>query len=142
MNYKRFDDLQEHNKTEVFAVSIDAGGPYSLVRDDPALPAAQFNIETIMYIQDSGKLVILSLVFGVNIMILIHNNSINTSYESKFGFRNSTTMRYNYFDKILFDMDVSDSLFGDSDKVVAASLTGGYGLFHGRLPIPLVTVEK
>ena len=60
---------------------------------------------------------------------------LNTSYESKFGFRNNATVSYTITQpRFSFDMDVSDSLFGDSERVVAASLTGGYGLFHGRLP--------
>ena len=61
LNFSSLDDFYagNYNRVEVFAVSIDSGGPYSLVRDDPALPAARFDIdETIMYIQDSGKLVI------------------------------------------------------------------------------------
>ena len=38
LNFSSLDDFYagNYNRVEVFAVSIDAGGPYSLVRDDPA----------------------------------------------------------------------------------------------------------
>ena len=141
LNFSSLDDFYagNYNRVEVFAVSIDSGGPYSLVRDDPALPAARFDIdETIMYIQDEWQVSdTLSLVFGVRHydFDIPQQTLLNTSYESKFGFRNNATVSYTITQpRFSFDMDVSDSLFGDSDKVVAASLTGGYGLFHGRLP--------
>ena len=128
-----------HNRVETFAVSVDAGGPFSLVRDDPNLPAARFDIdETIMYIQDEWQVNDnLSLTFGVRHydFDIPQQALLNTSYESKFGFRNNATVSYTITQpRFAFDMDVSDILFGDSSKVVAASLTGGYGLFHGRLP--------
>ena len=128
-----------YNRVETFAVSIDAGGPYSLVRDDPALPAARFDIdETIMYLQDEWQVNDnLSVAFGVRHydFDIPQQALLNTSYQSKFGFRNNATVSYKVTQpRFSFDMDVSDSMFGDSNKVVAASLTGGYGLFHGRLP--------
>ena len=128
-----------YNRVETFAVSIDAGGPYSLVRDDPALPAARFDIdETIMYLQDEWQVNDnLSVAFGVRHydFDIPQQALLNTSYQSKFGFRNNATVSYKVTQpRFSFDMDVSDSMFGNSNKVVAASLTGGYGLFHGRLP--------
>ena len=141
LNFSGLDNFYagNYNRVEVFAVSVDAGGPYSLVRDDPALPAARFDIdETIMYLQDEWQVNdTLSVAFGVRHydFDIPQQALLNTSYQSKFGFRNNATVSYKVTQpRFSFDMDVSDSMFGNSDRVVAASLTGGYGLFHGRLP--------
>ena len=92
-----------------------------------------------MYIQDEWQVSdTLSLVFGVRHydFDIPQQTLLNTSYESKFGFRNNATVSYTITQpRFSFDMDVSDSLFGDSDKVVAASLTGGYGLFLSLIHI-------
>ena len=141
INFASLDDFYagNHNLVYTFAVSTDAGGPFSLVRDDPALPAARFDIdETIMYIQDEWQVNDnLSIAFGVRHyeFDIPQQALLNESYLNKFGFRNNAQVSYKITQpRFSFDMDVSESLFGSSEKIVAASLTGGYGLFHGRLP--------
>ena len=53
INFRSLDDFyaNTHSRVETFAVATDYGGPFSLVRDDPTLPAARFDVEEkIMFI--------------------------------------------------------------------------------------------
>ena len=127
------------NRVEVFRVATDHGGPYSLTRDDPALPAARFDIdETVFYIQDEFQVSdIFTLTFGVRYydFDIPQQALLNESYQSRFGFRNNAQVSYTLTQpRFSFDMDVSDVWFGGNDKIVSAQFTGGYGLFQGRLP--------
>ena len=129
----------DHKRVETFAVATDAGGPFSLVRDDPKLPAARFDVEeTIMFIQDEWQVNdTLSLTFGVRRyeFDIPQQTLTNGSFVSKLGFANNATVSYAVTQpRFSFDLDVSESWFGDNDNIVSAALTGGYGVFHGRLP--------
>ena len=60
---------------------------------------------------------------------------LNASFANKFGFPNNATIDSSTLQpRFSFDMDVSDVWFGDSDKIISANFSGGYGLFTGRLP--------
>ena len=139
-----FDSLQDFydgNYSEIYTyrVATDRGGPYSLTLDDPTLPAAVFSVEeTAFYIQDEWQVSdVLSIQYGLRYSSfeIPEQADLNASFANKFGFPNNATIDSSTLQpRFSFDMDVSDVWFGDSDKILSANFSGGYGLFTGRLP--------
>ena len=59
----------------------------------------------------------------------------NVNFVKEYGFSNASKFDFEVLQpRFSFNMDVSESLFGSSDRVVAATLRGGRGLFMGRIP--------
>tara|TARA_Y100001970_G_C14259557_1_gene878711 strand:+ start:17095 stop:20241 length:3147 start_codon:yes stop_codon:yes gene_type:complete len=59
----------------------------------------------------------------------------NVNFVKEYGFSNAERFDFNVMQpRFSFNMDVSDSLFGNRDRVVAATVRGGRGLFMGRIP--------
>ncbi len=59
----------------------------------------------------------------------------NVNFVKEYGFSNASKFDFDVLQpRFSFNMNVSDSLFGNSDRVVAATLRGGRGLFMGRIP--------
>ena len=59
----------------------------------------------------------------------------NVNFVKEYGFSNASTFDFDVLQpRFSFNMDVSESFFGDREKVVAATLRGGRGLFMGRIP--------
>ena len=141
INFRSLDDFyaNTHSRVETFAVATDYGGPFSLVRDDPTLPAARFDVEEkIMFIQDEWQVSdVLSLTAGIRRyeFDIPQQAILNQSYLSNIGYANNATVSYRVSQpRFSFDLDVSDMWFGGNDNIVSADLTGGIGVFHGRLP--------
>ena len=101
--------------------------------------AADFEVEkTSMYIQDrwfvNGDL---TVQYGIRYDSVLTPMApdTNVNFVKQYGFSNSAKFDFEVLQpRFSFNMDVSDSLFGDSDRVVAATLRGGRGLFMGRIP--------
>ena len=59
----------------------------------------------------------------------------NVNFVKEYGFSNASKFDFDLIQpRFSFNMDVSESMFGERDKVVAATLRGGRGLFMGRIP--------
>jgi len=59
----------------------------------------------------------------------------NVNFVKEYGFSNASKFDFEVLQpRFSFNMDVSESLFGNNDMVVAATLRGGRGLFMGRIP--------
>ena len=59
----------------------------------------------------------------------------NVNFVKEYGFSNASKFDFDLLQpRFSFNMDVSESLFGDVNEVVAATLRGGRGLFIGGTP--------
>ena len=101
--------------------------------------AADFEVEkTSMYIQDRWFVNSdLTVQYGIRYDSVLTPMApdTNVNFVKQYGFSNSAKFDFEVLQpRFSFNMDVSDSLFGDSDRVVAATLRGGRGLFMGRIP--------
>jgi hypothetical protein len=100
--------------------------------------AADFEIEkTSMYIQDKWFVNNdLTVMFGLRydaVETPIAPDT-NVNFVKEYGFSNSETFDFNLLQpRFSFNMDATD-LFSNREKVVAATLRGGRGLFMGRIP--------
>ena len=101
--------------------------------------AADFEVEkTSMYIQDRWFVNSdLTVQYGIRYdsVLTPQAPATNVNFVKQYGFSNASKFDFDVLQpRFSFNMDVSDSLFGDSDRVVAATLRGGRGLFMGRIP--------
>ena len=100
--------------------------------------AADFEVEkTSMYIQDKWFVNNdLTVMFGLRydaVETPIAPDT-NVNFVKEYGFSNSETFDFNLLQpRFSFNMDATD-LFSNREKVVAATLRGGRGLFMGRIP--------
>ena len=111
--------------------------PYA-VHDAVGSMAADFEVEkTSMYIQDKWFVNNdLTVMFGLRydaVETPIAPDT-NVNFVKEYGFSNSETFDFNLLQpRFSFNMDATD-LFSNREKVVAATLRGGRGLFMGRIP--------
>ena len=101
--------------------------------------AADFEVEkTSMYIQDRWFVNSdLTVQYGIRYdsVLTPQAPATNVNFVKQYGFSNASKFDFDVLQpRFSFNMNVSDSLFGDSDRVVAATLRGGRGLFMGRIP--------
>lgn len=100
--------------------------------------AADFEVEkTSMYIQDKWFVNNdLTVMFGLRYDAVETPiaPATNVNFVKEYGFSNSETFDFNLLQpRFSFNMDATD-LFSNREKVVAATLRGGRGLFMGRIP--------
>lgn len=101
--------------------------------------AADFEVEkTSFYVQDEWFVNSdLTVRYGLRYDSVITpiEPATNVNFVEQYGFSNASKFDFDLIQpRFSFNMDVSDSLFGNRDKVVAATLRGGRGLFMGRIP--------
>ena len=100
--------------------------------------AADFEVEkTSMYIQDKWFVNNdLTVMFGLRYDAVETPiaPATNVNFVKEYGFSNSETFDFDLLQpRFSFNMDATD-LFSNREKVVAATLRGGRGLFMGRIP--------
>ena len=100
--------------------------------------AAIFDIEkTTIYIQDKIYLGDLMINVGVRYDQIETPDKplLNTNWVSKYGLNNNETFDFDSIQpRVGFNWDISESVFGNVDKIIKAEVRGGYGLFSGRIP--------
>ena len=100
--------------------------------------AAIFDIEkTTIYIQDKIYLGDLMINVGVRYDQIETPDKplLNTKWVSKYGLNNNEAFDFDSIQpRVGFNWDISESVFGNVDKIIKAEVRGGYGLFSGRIP--------